>query len=51
MTAERARPRPRRRGAAPGTTGKVYEGGPHGIAVVPGYKERFNKDLLEFLKR
>ncbi|MFE4795887.1 alpha/beta fold hydrolase [Streptomyces sp. NPDC057908] len=30
---------------------KVYEGGPHGIAVVPGYKERFNKDLLEFLKR
>ncbi|MFD4858224.1 alpha/beta fold hydrolase [Streptomyces atratus] len=32
-------------------TFKVYEGGPHGIAVVPGYKERFNKDLLEFLKR
>ncbi|MFD9606387.1 alpha/beta fold hydrolase [Streptomyces sp. NPDC059970] len=30
---------------------KVYEGGPHGIAVVPGYKERFDKDLLEFLKR
>ncbi|MER5848647.1 alpha/beta hydrolase [Streptomyces sp. NPDC002012] len=30
---------------------KVYEGGPHGIAVVPGYKEKFNKDLLEFLKR
>ncbi|MFI6726612.1 alpha/beta fold hydrolase [Streptomyces atratus] len=30
---------------------KVYEDGPHGIAVVPGYKERFNKDLLEFLKR
>ncbi|MFG2624258.1 alpha/beta fold hydrolase [Streptomyces sp. NPDC048473] len=30
---------------------KVYEGAPHGLAVVPGYKERFNKDLLEFLKR
>ncbi|MFF4093254.1 alpha/beta fold hydrolase [Streptomyces sp. NPDC001834] len=30
---------------------KVYEGGSHGLALVPGYKERFNRDLLEFLKR
>jgi non-heme chloroperoxidase len=29
---------------------KVYEGGSHGIALVPGDKERFNRDLLEFLK-
>ncbi|WP_043254154.1 alpha/beta fold hydrolase [Streptomyces sp. Tu6071] len=29
---------------------KVYEGGSHGIALVPGDKEKFNKDLLEFLK-
>lgn len=28
---------------------KVYEGGSHGIALVPGDKERFNSDLLEFL--
>ncbi|MFC0042428.1 alpha/beta fold hydrolase [Actinomadura rayongensis] len=27
----------------------VYEGGSHGMASVPGYKERFNGDLLEFL--
>jgi non-heme chloroperoxidase len=33
----------------PGATLKVYEGGSHGIALVPGDKERFNKDLLEFL--
>ncbi|MFI0723270.1 alpha/beta fold hydrolase [Streptomyces sp. NPDC021224] len=30
---------------------KVYEGGSHGIALVPGDKERFNKDLLEFLAK
>ncbi|NBE92849.1 alpha/beta hydrolase [Nonomuraea sp. KC401] len=29
---------------------KVYEGGSHGIALVPGQKERFNADLLEFLR-
>ncbi|TDB90115.1 alpha/beta hydrolase [Actinomadura sp. KC216] len=28
---------------------KVYEGGSHGIAMVPGFKDRFNTDLLEFL--
>ncbi|POM27414.1 Non-heme bromoperoxidase BPO-A1 [Actinomadura rubteroloni] len=27
----------------------VYEGGSHGMASVPGYKERFNRDLLDFL--
>ncbi|WP_328389368.1 alpha/beta fold hydrolase [Nocardia sp. NBC_00416] len=31
------------------STLKVYEGGSHGIALVPGDKERFNADLLEFL--
>jgi non-heme chloroperoxidase len=30
---------------------KVYEGGSHGIALVPGHKERFDADLLEFLRR
>ncbi|GAA2575107.1 MULTISPECIES: alpha/beta fold hydrolase [Streptomyces] len=30
---------------------KVYEGGSHGIAMVPGDKERFHRDLLEFLRR
>ncbi|WP_054813489.1 alpha/beta fold hydrolase [Nocardia arizonensis] len=34
----------------PDATLTVYEGGPHGIAMVPGYKERFNKDLLAFLR-
>ncbi|GGT92302.1 MULTISPECIES: alpha/beta fold hydrolase [Actinomadura] len=29
---------------------KVYEGSSHGIALVPGDKERFNADLLDFLK-
>ncbi|MEU8341621.1 alpha/beta hydrolase [Spirillospora sp. NPDC048832] len=29
---------------------KVYEGGSHGMAMVPGYKERLNRDLLEFLR-
>ncbi|MGW5387737.1 alpha/beta fold hydrolase [Nocardia sp. NPDC003963] len=33
------------------STLKVYEGGSHGIALVPGDKERFNADLLEFLDR
>lgn len=31
------------------STLKVYEGGSHGIALVPGDKEKFNADLLEFL--
>lgn len=35
----------------PDATLKVYEGGSHGIALVPGDKEKFNADLLEFLKR
>ncbi|MEV7359241.1 MULTISPECIES: alpha/beta hydrolase [unclassified Kitasatospora] len=35
----------------PGAVLKVYENGSHGIAMVPGDKERFNADLLEFLKR
>ncbi|GAA2664915.1 alpha/beta hydrolase [Streptomyces aculeolatus] len=30
---------------------KVYEGGSHGIALVPGDKERFNADLLAFLQK
>ncbi|MHB9757409.1 alpha/beta fold hydrolase [Streptomyces sp. BYX5S] len=34
----------------PGAVLKVYEGGSHGIAMVPGDKERFNQDLIEFLK-
>jgi non-heme chloroperoxidase len=34
----------------PGATLKVYEGGPHGLVMVPGYKEQFNQDLLDFLK-
>ncbi|MFC9329728.1 alpha/beta fold hydrolase [Kitasatospora sp. NPDC057015] len=34
----------------PNATLKVYEGGSHGIALVPGDKERFNRDLLDFLK-
>ena len=34
----------------PHATLKIYEGAPHGLAVVPGFKERFNQDLLDFLK-
>lgn len=30
---------------------KVYEGGSHGIALVPGLKEQFNQDLLAFLQK
>ncbi|WBB62315.1 alpha/beta hydrolase [Streptomyces sp. WMMC500] len=30
---------------------KVYEGGSHGIALVPGDKEKFNEDLLAFLQK
>ncbi|MGP4115247.1 alpha/beta fold hydrolase [Streptomyces sp. 4N509B] len=30
---------------------KVYEGGSHGIALVPGDKEKFTSDLLAFLDR
>lgn len=33
----------------PDATLKVYEGGSHGIALVPGHKEKFNADLLAFL--
>ncbi|MFC9964148.1 alpha/beta fold hydrolase [Nocardia ignorata] len=29
----------------------VYPGGSHGIALVPGDKDRFNTDLLNFLKK
>lgn len=29
---------------------KVYEGGSHGIALVPGDKEKCDQDLLDFLK-
>ncbi|MEC3992667.1 alpha/beta hydrolase [Actinacidiphila sp. DG2A-62] len=35
----------------PDATLKVYEGGSHGIALVPGDKEKFNRDLLDFLQR
>ncbi|PPJ15807.1 alpha/beta hydrolase [Nocardia nova] len=35
----------------PNATLTVYEGGSHGIALVPGDKERFNADLLAFLQR
>ncbi|WP_019629870.1 alpha/beta fold hydrolase [Actinomadura atramentaria] len=28
---------------------RTYEGGAHGMFAVPGYKERFNQDLLDFL--
>ncbi|GAB3210754.1 alpha/beta hydrolase [Marinactinospora endophytica] len=35
----------------PDCTYKVYEGGSHGLANVPGDKEKFNRDLLEFLGR
>ncbi|QKW35113.1 alpha/beta hydrolase [Actinomadura sp. NAK00032] len=34
----------------PDATLKVYEGGSHGIAMVPGDKERFNRDLIAFLR-
>ena len=34
----------------PDATLKVYEGGSHGIAMVEGDKERFNRDLLDFLE-
>ncbi|MFJ9346377.1 alpha/beta fold hydrolase [Streptomyces sp. NPDC101237] len=29
---------------------KVYQGAPHGLAMVPEYAEIFNKDLLEFAR-
>lgn len=29
---------------------KVYEGAPHGLAMVPKYAETFNKDLLDFAR-
>ena len=34
----------------PNATLTVYEGGSHGIALVPGDKDRFNADLLTFLQ-
>lgn len=34
----------------PNATLTVYAGGSHGIALVPGDKERFNADLLAFLQ-
>jgi hypothetical protein len=27
----------------------VYAGAPHGLMAVPPFKDRFNKDLLEFI--
>ncbi len=35
----------------PGAELKVYEKASHGLAMVPGDKERFTADLLEFLRR
>ncbi|MEU4098376.1 alpha/beta hydrolase, partial [Streptomyces sp. NPDC026673] len=29
---------------------KVYEGAPHGLAMVPKFAERFNADLLDFAR-
>ncbi|MGW9029913.1 alpha/beta fold hydrolase [Streptomyces sp. NPDC055722] len=29
---------------------KVYEGAPHGLAMVPKFAERFNADLLDFVR-
>ena len=34
----------------PNATLSVYEGGSHGIALTPGFKDRFNQDLLDFLR-
>ena len=34
----------------PNATLKVHPGAPHGLALVPGFKEQFNQDLLDFLK-
>jgi non-heme chloroperoxidase len=34
----------------PNATLKIYKGGPHGAALVPGFKEQLNQDLLDFLK-
>jgi non-heme chloroperoxidase len=33
----------------PGATLKVYPGASHGLALVPGDKEKFTRDLLDFL--
>ncbi|MER7973930.1 MULTISPECIES: alpha/beta hydrolase [unclassified Streptomyces] len=35
----------------PGAELKVYQGGSHGLAMVPGDKKRFNDDLVDFLRR
>jgi non-heme chloroperoxidase len=29
---------------------EVYPGGPHGLAMLPAYKDRFNADLLAFIR-
>ena len=29
---------------------KVYPGAPHGLAMLPAWKDEFNTDLLQFLK-
>jgi non-heme chloroperoxidase len=34
----------------PNATLKIYQGAPHGLSLVPGFKEQFNQDLLDFLK-
>lgn len=33
-----------------GAVYKVYEGAPHGLAMVPKFAERFNADLLDFVR-
>ncbi|WP_019812129.1 alpha/beta fold hydrolase [Saccharomonospora halophila] len=35
----------------PGATLSVYEGGSHGLAMVPGDKDRFTAELRDFLRR
>lgn len=33
-----------------GAVYKVYEGAPHGLAMVPKFAERFSADLLDFVR-
>ncbi|MEW2545953.1 alpha/beta hydrolase [Streptomyces sp. NPDC047002] len=33
-----------------GATYRVYQGAPHGLAMVPGFAEAFNADLLDFAR-
>ena len=34
----------------PNATLKIYPGAAHGLALIPGAKEQFNQDLLDFIK-